>query len=249
MPSKAEVSIDSLVTALSNEKVIESLSKMFQPLIQSAVTSAIDKLNQELKMRDDIISHLQKENVELKTKVYRQSQYMEQLETYSKQENLIINGLPTVLSETVASSGQSTESDVQVIHESSSTTETAFLKLCSSRLGVDVKSSDISICHRLKKKDNMQYPPVIVRFTNRKTREAVLAARRKLKPTSSSDRESRIFIGEHLTHNASKIHATARRLVREKKLLQTWTRHGHVVIKLLDNHVKTVSSLSELDAY
>ena len=246
MPPKSEISVDSLIIALSNEKVTEALTKALQPLIQSAVDSAIDKLTRELKQRDELIGKLQSDNSDLKAKIHNQSLYMEQIETYSKQENLIIHGLPSTVSEAVNASQQSSEDEVRVAHESSTTTEFTFLNFCSTKLGLNIKPADISICHRLKKKDNMQYPPVIVRFTNRKAREAVLASKKKLR---SSSGESRVFINEHLTRNTSKIHATARRLVREGRLQQAWTHHGRVVIKLMDNRIRTITLMSELDIY
>lgn len=247
MPPKSEISIESLITALSNEKVTEALSKALQPLIQSAVDRSIDKLTRELKQRDVVIETLRKDNSELKAKLNNQFQYMEQIETYSKQENLIIHGLPSTMSETVSAAQQSSEDETRIVHESSTTTESTLINFCTSKLGVSIKPTDISICHRLKKKDNMLYPPVIVRFTNRKAREAVLAAKKKLKVLSRDG--PRVYINEHLTQNTSKIHATARRLVRSEKLQQTWTHHGRVVIKLLDNRIKTIMSLSELDVY
>jgi len=244
MAPKPEISVDSLISAFSNDKVIESLSKVLQPLIQCAVDNAIEKLTHELKQRDVIIANLQKDNSELKAKLNSQSQYIEQIETYSKQENLIIQGLPSNMAESVSAAQQSSGDDVHVAHESSATTESTFLKFCTDRLGINVKPMDISICHRLKKADNMQHPPIIVRFTNRKARQAVLDSRRMLR---SSGGGSRVFINEHLTRNANKMHATARKLVREGKLQQVWIHHGRVVVKSLDGRTKALSALSELD--
>ena len=57
------------------------------------------------------------------------------------------------------------------------------LELCNKRLDVPVNGTDISIVHKLKQPQN-QRPgpcPVIVRFVNRKVRDMVYAARRKLR--------------------------------------------------------------------
>ena len=95
--------------------------------------------------------------------------------TYSKLENLIIHGLPTSMSEATCASLQPSEDKVHVVHEPSTTTQSSFLNLCSTKLGLNIRPTDISICHRLKKMEKMKYPPVIVRFTTHKASEAVSA--------------------------------------------------------------------------
>ena len=81
---------------------------------------------------------------------------------------------------------------------------------------VDIHPEDISICHRLKRPNSansnkVQHCPLLVKFTNRKARSAVLAARSQLKG-------SNIDINEHLTTTAVVVFAAARKLVKSKKL-------------------------------
>ena len=59
--------------------------------------------------------------------------------------------------------------------------------------------------------------------------------------------QQHVYINEHLTQNTSKTFGRARALVRNHQLLQAWTYHGKVTVKQLDNQVKTINDLSELN--
>ena len=69
----------------------------------------MDRLQKDLKGKDDVILGLQKENGDLKQVLYKQVQQLDQLETYSNQDNLIIHGLPCLYSELVTGSVQAEE--------------------------------------------------------------------------------------------------------------------------------------------
>jgi hypothetical protein len=82
-----------------------------------------------------------------------------------------------------------------------------------------------------KKNPNVQGPPaVMVRFTNRKARDAVYAARQRLKTCQDP-----VFINEDLTKSAAKLFSQARKLVKEKAVYKAWTNMGSVFIKVNDH--------------
>jgi len=54
--------------------------------------------------------------------------------------------------------------------------EETFLKLCNDRLHVSLAITDISIAHRLTKSIKDKVRPLVVRFTNRRSRDLVLRA-------------------------------------------------------------------------
>jgi len=66
MPNQGNSSVELLINALNNEKVLDTLAKTLQPLIQAAVDNAVDKLSNELKLRNKIIDQLKKDNDDLK---------------------------------------------------------------------------------------------------------------------------------------------------------------------------------------
>ena len=96
-------------------------------------------------------------------------------------------------------------------------------------------------CHRLRRPDKSKQAPLIVRFTNRRVRAAVLGARKLLRDTKRA-----IYINEHLTKTANDIYITTRRLQKQNRIKQTWTNGGRVMIRLLDGKTRLIQSKGEL---
>ena len=114
------------------------------------------------------------------------------IEGYNHFDNLIIAGLPVNNYKEAAAVPTGNDKNP----ESSAVTESAVLQLMNNELNVPVTSNDISFVHRLKSKPHQQAPPnVIVRFTNRKACNAVFAARRQLRVTSTASSEYRLGHG------------------------------------------------------
>ena len=95
-------------------------------------------------------------------------------------------------------------------------------------LGIKVEAQDISIAHRVKASKTDKVRPVIVRFVNRKTRNAVYGASKLLKNSNATEP---VFISKHLSKSASDLFFEARKLLREKKIHGTWTQNGQVYVK------------------
>ena len=123
----------------------------------------------------------------------------------------------------------------------------AVLDFCQNKLDIPIATQDISIAHRLKKSTNStEAPPVIVKFSTRKVRDAVFAARRRLKGSSLP-----IFINEDLTKRSADLYRCARALFMNKTITKTWTNIGFVFIKTLDNpNIKRlkISDVHQLNA-
>ena len=75
------------------------------------------------------------------------------------------------------------------------TTMSTVLQFRENSLGCQVSPSDISIAHRLPSGKHDKTPPVMVRFTSRRTRDVIYVARRNLFTAGIKD----IYINEHLT--------------------------------------------------
>ena len=160
--------------------------------------------------------------------MHSKSKKIEDLERYSRQDELIIHGISESFASIVSESSQMQADIVQPSNESSAESENAFLRFCSDKLGVKLSSADISTCHRLKGKrtgtDSTR--PLIVRFTSRK---AKIAAQR--------DSSLKVYFNEHLTPTAVKLFAEARRLKKQHQINDTWTRNGLIYVKELNNNI------------
>jgi hypothetical protein len=253
----AVFTLDDLVAALRDERVLEHFGTVVETKIQPVllhlteidkeftklrqafqeVSNKVDKLEQntdselkridhERKVADDRVKLIEKELQSANNKLAT-------LENYSRLDNLIITGLPI---RNYADAGTATNAGAGV--ESNGSTEEAVLELVNYRLGLQLSKADISTTHRLKKKPSSSSPaPVIVRFANRRAREAVYAARRKLKvstPLSMPQTEplpEPVYINEDLTKVAAEVFRQARKMAKEHLITSTWTSGGTVYIR------------------
>ena len=150
------------------------------------------------------------------------------LEAYTRADHPIIVGLPST---SYADAASADGSDLTSNAESSVAMEKAVLNFCQNKLDIPIVTQDISIAHDLKKSTNsMEAPPVIVKFTTIRVRDAVFAARRRLKGSSPP-----IFINEDLMKRSADLYRHARALVKTKTITSTWTQKGSVFIKTTDN--------------
>jgi len=229
--------IKKLISALSNREVTEAFVAALQPTILASIHDlkvTIDNLRDEIAAKDVIITNLKSEvdclrndNSSLSKSLSNCETRLDLLETYTRVDNLVIKGLPEMLSEVVAANTNTVSSDGP-LGENSDTTMTAVLQFCDNALGVQLRPEDISIAHRLPKGKNDRTRPVMVRFSNRRSRDAVYVARRSLHSAGMKD----MYINEHLTKHHEQLFAACRKLRKEKRIHSTWTWHGITHVKL-----------------
>jgi hypothetical protein len=87
---------------------------------------------------------------------------------------------------------------------------------------------------------------MIVRFSNRKAKLQVLAARKYLREQEST---RFIFINEHLTKTASALFEKARAAVKAQQVQRAWTWNGRVFVRTLPgkgNRSVLISDINDL---
>lgn len=243
-----------LIDALLDVKVIDALGKALgstiaktvEERVEAKLAMFVDKistLEKNLSMTSDVAQKLQVENKQLRER-------LDDLDTYSRGDNLIIHGLEvSSYSEAAAgsqlpggaSAGKSSRSSnrrtapVQTavttnLTESSEVTELKVIEFANKVMNIPLTRDDISVAHRLAKRPGANTPaPIIVRFSNRRARNAVYNARLSLKTLKPA-----IYVNEHLIRSRAKILKDARQLVKDKKLQGAWTNNGVVYIRLSD---------------
>jgi len=238
------INTEQLIAALSDKRVVDALTKSIDELLSKKLAS----IENILKKREEDIEALQDENAALRSEMALQLTRIHELESYSRVDNLIVHGLPESYSSAATNAPDNTS---QPGAENSAESEKLFIDFCQQRMKVNITASDVSVCHRLKKGKSDTCRPMIVRFTNRKARSAVLAARKSLRTTisSSTERHAPVFINEHLTNYTSKIFGTARQLVKTRKLNSAWTWNCKVFIKSNDGRISCVGAPSDLDKF
>ena len=228
---------EDLIEALQDVRVVEAVGKALAPLITlsveeglkkqlEGVTSAIRELKTENTRLRGQCEGLAKENARLSKSADEHRKRLDDMDAYTRSDNLIIRGLPERTAAERASAAPALDDATSSLKEGSGSVETTVLAFCNDVLGVKLESRDISIAHRLKAAKNDRVRPVIVRFVNRKTRNAVYGARKLLKNSNEP-----IFISEHLSKAASDLFYDARKMLKEKKIHGTWTQNGQVHVK------------------
>jgi len=162
--------------------------------------------------------------------VDEQAVRLDDLENYSKSDYHIIRGLPENTCAERASSSTTTVNDnpMAVSHQA---VETTFIEFCHDVLGVDLSNGDISNVHRIRAGANDKVRPIIVRFTNRRSRDAVYRSRKLLTP------DKKIYISKQLTRNSAKLFYEARQLKTQKRLSVAWMQGRQVFVKFTSDPV------------
>lgn len=232
--SSSSSCVDDLITALRDERVLEAIGVLFENKLHCLVES-VSELKRDNERLKTVASKLQSELDKANARITA-------LDCYSRSDNIIITGLPFASSSEVASVPLENSA---LPATSNQATEKAVLQLCESlRLETPITAADISVTHRLKKSNTSSPAPVVVRFTNRKARDAVYSARRSLK-----NHVDRIYINEDLTKPVAELYYEARKLVKSKQLFSSWTSGGSLFIKesgAPEHRPRKITSMNEL---
>jgi len=217
MPPKRDsqsgsVLIEDLVAALSDKRVVEAVVGILESKLQSLVRT---------------ISGLQEENKSLTKDLANSREKIDLLENQIKLDNLVIAGLPIANYAEAATAAND-------VHESNTVTEQAVLKFANDVMNVPLQTTDISVAHRLgrgKRDSSDTAPPrVIVRFTNRKARNMIYAARRNLQKYAQETGHS-VYVNEDLTSLTADLFRRVREKVKLKVFHSCWTSGGAVFVK------------------
>lgn len=238
--SSESTRVDDLIAALKDERVQEVFGSIFESRLQKIVDT-VARLSAEFNSAKEDIDALKTENDQLKLQIQSMNDMIqsntartEQLDSYSRLDNIIIKGLPDTYAATAqpaTSESASAEPTADEAREDRDTTLAAVLNLCEKHLKVNITANDISLTHRLPKGRADKYRPVIVRFANRRSRDVVYKARRELR--NSRPVSSPIYINEHLTKKADELFTACRRIWKNGAIASTWTWNGSVYIKQL----------------
>ena len=229
---------DDLIEALQDVRVVEALGRALSPLISLSIeeglkkhleglTTAVRELksdNVRLKGQIEVVS---KENTRLSKSIEDQGRRLDELESYSRSDNLIIRGLAERSAAEISTGAPALDdASGSTLRDSHGSVEETVMAFCSEALGVKVLQQDISTAHRLKAGPKDKIRPIIVRFTNRRVRDVVYHAKKQLK----NSREH-IYISEHLTKNNSDLFFESRKLLKDKKIFGTWTQGDQVYVR------------------
>ena len=128
--------------------------------------------------------------------------------------------------------------------------ETLIINALNELVGLDdpVGPEDIDISHPLpsKRKDNK--PVHVVRFVSRKTKFAILAAKKRDENRQFKFRNNDVYINEHLSKSNRELFALTQDKKRTLNYKHCWTRGGSIFLRKTDDtDVITISKKSDFD--
>ena len=189
--------------------------------------SSLDEINSKLNDLGDLkalVQTLREQNEAKDRKIEELKQRVDDLEQYTRQDDIIITGLKTRHKSYARATITNEMLDNQNAPDDELTTlEGQVSSFIENQMGIQLTESDISVCHTLPGRKDI--PNIVVRFTCRKIKNKILKHARHLKGTN-------IYLNEHLSAKNQELAATARKLRKEQKVLNTWTRNCQIFIKL-----------------
>jgi hypothetical protein len=185
--SKPSALCEELIEALLDPRLVEALGKALAPAITKSVDDAVAPLVKQIEGLSATVKELKAENVRLAKRcetaenAYERldkiaadhCRRLEDIEAYSRSDNLIIRGLPERTASERATDAPPLDGSAPTLRESHESVEANVLHFFNATLGVSVLPQDISVTHRLKPSAKDKVRPVIVKFVNRKARNNV----------------------------------------------------------------------------
>ena len=194
------------------------------------------------------VTKLKKENMEKDVKIKSLESRLEDLEQYTRRDDLVISGMK-MTHKTYSRAASSSHSEDQndgapVIEEQ--TLECKVVNLLN-KCDVPIKSEDISACHTIGIGDSEGNKPVVIRLINRKLKFDIFQCSKMLREKEN------VYINEHLTKLNSAIARQAIILRRHGKISATWTRNCRVYIKTSDDNehfqIHAIRNIDELTKF
>ena len=234
-------------------RMLKAMTDSFNQCVSQISRAVEEKINVKLDVhvREQFVLHerinvlekrcgeLQSDNLVLRNELKKQqvcldkvSTACEDLEQYSRLENVLIHGVPVPQDGTL---GHLYTAVPDVLNR--------FIS------GLNLTPNMISVTHRLapaKPSNNSsghnaptKPPPVIVRFVHRSTRHNLLANRKELRGKS-------VVVTEHLTPFRAQLLKKASSLVSDHKILSAWSQDGKILVKTTQNRTVVVTNDREL---
>ncbi|KAL4703104.1 hypothetical protein ACJJTC_018141 [Scirpophaga incertulas] len=205
------------------------------------LSAEYDRMKSELQTSQEKISSLGKVNSSLSDKLNDLTNRLNLIEQHSRETNIEISGIPENKSENLVS---------------------VFQQLCNT-VSISVLDTDVLASTRIRKlKEDTERPrSVIIKLQNTEKRDEILAAVSRYNRKNQNDKLNTsnlgyggqklpIYVSEHLSPYNKALHASTRKVAREKAYKFVWIRNGRIFVRKDDQAsaklIKCYDSLSNL---
>lgn len=196
----------------------------------SFTTDKMDEVLVEIKKLKERQVDLENENKMLREKMMKMENSVEELEQYSRNRNIQIDGIPCVKDENL-------EKLVQDI---------------ATQIDVEITGGEIDVVHRIPSRYNKNPEPIVVQFLSRKKRDEMIEKGKKKKINTTnlniSGPQKPVFINEHLTVQRKRLLYEAKIKKNEMNFKYVWSKGGKVFMRKTDtSNVIQLNSLEQLN--
>ncbi len=216
-----------LIELLNNDRVIKKLKTALYP---QQLSDSIDRQNA---MSEQLINQFKAQEARiavLEEKVKTLEASADDNEQRGRRANLVFTGIP--------------EAGINDEHEN---TDEIVMNIINSKMEVcpPVTTTDIERSHRLgRRRDENRNRPIIMRFTSDRVRDKIIRCRGNLKKHNTAQRA--VYVNEDLTALRAKLAFDARQLKKRKRVTDTWTFNGKVVVKDLHNKIHEIKDADDM---
>jgi len=139
--------------------------ELFRQDIMKMLDEKFNALNKRIVDQDKCIESLKNENIELHKQLDVQASRLDEFETHTRMENLIIKGIPEqTYAERAAGSTEGADGRTPV--SSQQAAEAAVITFCHDKLNLSLSPQDISSAHCIKKGPKDGSRPILVWFSS-----------------------------------------------------------------------------------
>ncbi|KAF0299760.1 hypothetical protein FJT64_027593 [Amphibalanus amphitrite] len=180
-----------------------------------------------------VLPIVSRELASLREAAYERDIAINELEQYSRKNNVVISGL----------------------HEHQNESPAGMVVELGRILDVDIRPGDIDAAHRFGRPNNGKPRPIVVRFVTHTKRDQFYRERKNLRDTAPPNDSmltrrmlKDVFVADNLTRYNSAVMFAARELKREGRIGSCWTDSGKMKVKTggRDSPTKIVRSAADL---
>lgn len=189
--------------------------------------SKLDVLNTYVKKTD----RLENENKELRKNISTLDEKLNELDQYSRLNNLELQGIPDKEGENILN---------------------IFESIC---LSLECGPLNVEYIHRIPTRDERKSKPIVVRFLSRCDRDKLLAAykanKNTVRPGLTVDGVANaLYINEHLTQTNKILFKETRQTAKEKSYKFVWVKNGNIFARKNETtkiqHIKNMDSIKRM---
>ena len=200
---------DKLQVEINNLKsLIHSTTESFEKKVADLETTVSVLKDDNLK-KDKLIRRMEFEDQKNKKQIQELLSAVDEVEQDKLRCNIQIVGLPESRKE---------EEDTKKV-----------IKLAHDKIGIKLKKQDLSEVYRLGKKTEGKSRDIVVKFVEKKTRDAFYQNRKKTAPHKEVTKN--IYINDQLTRYRKGLFFQARKLLKARKIYAAWTQNGNILIR------------------